>query len=101
MRRLVCFREKLLMMKNEIFRWIGLALIVLLYLYLFTGILPWWVLAAVDGAAIVLVIWKGIMLRRAGATDEAKRQFRSAVRLLILLTILITIPLFIPPGHGK
>lgn len=55
MRRLVCFREKL-MMKNEIFRWIGLALIVLLYLYLFTGILPWWVLAAVDGAAIVLVI---------------------------------------------
>jgi len=49
----------------------------------------------------VLVIWKGIMLRRAGATDEAKRQFRSAVRLLILLTILITIPLFIPPGHGK
>lgn len=53
MRRLVCFREKL-MMKNEIFRWIGLALIVLLYL--FTGILPWWVLAAVDGAAIVLVI---------------------------------------------
>lgn len=97
----MCFREKLLMMKNEIFRWIGLALIVLLYLYLFTGILPWWVLAAVDGAAIVLVTWKGIVLRRAGATDEAKRQFRSAVRLLILLTILITIPLFIPPGHGK
>ncbi len=94
------FREKL-MMKDEIFRWIGLALIVLLYLYLFTGILPWWILAAVDGAAIVLVIWKGTMLRRGGATDEAKRQFRSAVRLLILLTILITIPLFIPPGHGK
>lgn len=92
------FREKL-MMKDEVFRWIGLALIVLLYL--FTGILPWWVLAAVDGAAIVLVILKGTMLRRAGATDEAKRQFRSAVRLLILLTILITIPLFIPPGHGK
>ena len=91
------FREKL-MMKDEVFRWIGLALIVLLYLYLFTGILPWWVLAAVDGAAIVLV---STMLRRAGATDEAKRQFRSAVRLLILLTILITIPLFIPPGHGK
>lgn len=88
-------------MKYNIFRWIGLALIVLLYLYLFTGILLGWVLAAIDGMAIVLVTWKGILLRRDGASDEAKQQFHSAVRLLILLTILIAISLFIPPVHGK
>lgn len=85
-------------MTNEVFRWIALGLFLLIIVYLFTGIFPWWVLATVDVAAIALGICRWVKLRREGATAEAKRQFLSSVRIFILLTVLVIIALVIPPG---
>lgn len=91
------FREKL-MMKDEVFRWIALGLFVLIIVYLFTGIFPWWVLAVIDIAAIALSVIRWRQLRRTGATTEARRRFFSSIRIFILLTVLIIIALIIPPG---
>lgn len=70
----------------------------LIIVYLFTGIFPWWVLAIVDVAAIGLGIYRWGKLRQEGATAEAKRQFLSSVRIFILLTVLVIITLVIPAG---
>lgn len=87
------------MMKDEIFRWIALGLLVLIIVYLFTGIFPWWVLAVIDIAAIVLSVIRWQQLRRTRATAEARRRFFSSIRIFILLTVLIIIALIIPPGN--
>ena len=86
-------------MKDEVFRWIALGLFVLIIVYLFFGIFPWWVLAVVYVAAIILSVMRWCQLRRTGATAEARRRFLSSIRLFILLTVLIIIALIIPPQN--
>ena len=86
-------------MKDEVFRWIALGLFVLIIVYLFFGIFPWWVLAVGDVAAIILSVMRWYQLRRTGATAEARRRFLSSIRLFILLTVLIIIALIIPPQN--